>query len=91
MPETIEVAVARIDATLVAVQARMADHYAITRESRKEVKESLEAIDTTLKALTKLSDEWAGVRKTIAAASVVIGLLCSVLGAIVSYIRFGAR
>lgn len=91
MSETIEVAVARIDATLIAVQARMGEHYLITRELRREVKESLEAINATLISLTKVSDEWAGVRKTIAAAGVVIGLLCSILGAVVSYIRFGTK
>ena len=49
MAETIEAAVARVDATLIAVQERMAEHFAITKESRAEVKASLDAINATLK------------------------------------------
>jgi hypothetical protein len=91
MPETIKAAVARVDATLIAVQERMTEHFAITKESRAEVKASLDAINATLKDLTKVSDEWAGVRKTIAAAGVILGLLCSILGALVGYFRLGPR
>lgn len=91
MTESLDAAVARIDATLDAVRERMAENYAITKESREEVKQSLLGINETLKTLTKISDEWSGVRRAIIAAGALITLLSAILGTIFGYLRFGQK
>jgi CRISPR/Cas system-associated exonuclease Cas4 (RecB family) len=91
LPETVEVAVARLDGRLTGIETRMRDHYEITKESRAEVKTSLAEINETLKSLTRVSDEWAGVRRALLAAAGVIGLICTILGVLFGYLRLGAK
>ena len=91
MAESLEAAVARLDARLTGIEVRLDEHYAITRESRASVDESLAKFEIILTRLVALSNEWAGVRKTAATAGALIALVSSILGAITAYIRYGSK
>ncbi|MGD1035901.1 MAG: hypothetical protein ABR878_01655 [Roseiarcus sp.] len=91
MAESLEAAVARLDARLTGIEARLDEHYAITRDSRANVDASLAKFEIILTRLVALSNEWGGVRKTLATAGVMIALVSSILGAITTYFRYGSK
>ena len=70
---------------------RMEQNFAITRDSRSEVKESLDQHGNTLRDLVALSNEWSGVRKVLAAAGGTIAVIAALAGAILAYWRIGPR
>jgi hypothetical protein len=91
MAESLEAAVARLDARLTGIEARLDEHYAITKESRASVDAGLAKFEVILTRLVALSNEWAGVRKTLAMAAAMIALVSSILGAITAYFRYGPK
>lgn len=91
MTESLEAAVARLDARLTGIEVRLDEHYAITRESRASVDTSLAKFEIILTRLVALSNEWAGVRKTLATAGALIAFGGSILGAMATYLRYGSK
>ena len=91
MPESVEVAVARLEGRLEVISERMEQNFLVTRESRAEVKESLNQHGKALQDLIALSNEWAGVRKLLAAAGSVIAVLAALAGAVLAYWRIGPK
>ena len=91
MAETVREAIARLDQKLIGIEHRLDEHYAITKESRASVDASLAKFEIILTRLVALSNEWAGVRKTLATAGAMIALVSSILGAIATYFRYGSK
>ncbi len=91
MAEFVEAAVARLDARLTGIETRLDEHYVITKESRASVDASLAKFEVILTRLVALSNEWAGVRKTLATAGALVALVSSILGAIATYFRYGPK
>jgi uncharacterized protein YPO0396 len=91
MAESVQAALARLDQKLVGIELRLDEHYAITKGSRASVDARLDKLDEALTRLVALSNEWAGVRKTLATAGVMIALVSSILGAITTYFRYGSK
>ena len=91
MAESLEAAVARLDARLTGIEVRLDEHYAIASDSRASVDASLAKFEVILTRLVALSNEWAGVRKTVAAAGALIALVSSIVGAIATYLRYGSK
>jgi len=91
MAETVREAIARLDQKLIGIEHRLDEHYEITRESRASVDASLAKFEVILTRLVALSNEWAGVRKTLATAGAVVALVSSILGATAAYFRYGSK
>ena len=89
--ELVEVAIARLEGRIELLSERMEQNFVITRDSRSEVKESLDRHGNTLRDLVTLSNEWSGVRKMLAAAGGAIAVLAALSGAILAYWRIGPR
>lgn len=83
--ELVEVAIARLEGRIELLSERMEQNFVITRDSRAEVKESLERHGNTLRDLVALSNEWAGVRKMLAAIGGAIAVLAALAGATLAY------
>ena len=91
MTESLEAAVAGIKQHLVDIDGRLERNYAVTKEDRSLVESRFDDIEKTLTNLVALSNEWAGVRKTLIAAGAVIGALSAALGAIATWLRYGSK
>ena len=89
MTESLASAVARLDQKLDDLGERITDNYKITKESREAVDKRLDKMEDTLAGLLVLSSEWAGVRKTLTAAGVVIGLISGAIGAAGAWLKYG--
>ena len=91
MAEPLEAAVARLDARLTGIEHRLDEHYEITRESRAAVDARLAKVEVLLPRRVALSNEWAGVRKTLTTAGAMVALVSSILGATAAYFRYGSK
>ena len=89
MTESLAAAVARLDQKLDDLGERITDNYKITKESREAVDKRLDKMEDTLAGLLALSSEWAGARKTLTAAGVVIGLISGAIGAAGAWLKYG--
>jgi hypothetical protein len=82
---------AEIERSRQDVEMRLAEHYEITRESRASVDASLAKFEVILTRLVALSNEWAGVRKTLATAGAMIAVVSSIAGAFAAWLRYGSK